>query len=163
MNPTFYCFPLAEERQEFLFHLFRRLVFGGAICQYEDTVYPYLHTLRALYKDVVSSVICRRSLTYIKFFAACNVRAKTLKKSKLEVLFSRSVADWTASERSGALLRFTPSMPPTVLRYPYFLIHFHATDNARVQVLRREHHQPPKMEPMERLRHSYLRTQAPYP
>jgi len=42
-----------EERDEFLFLLFRHLCLGGAVCQYEDTVQPYLDATKALYKDLV--------------------------------------------------------------------------------------------------------------
>lgn len=41
------------ERAEFLLRLLRLLVVGGRWCQYEDTVTPYVDTIRALYKDLV--------------------------------------------------------------------------------------------------------------
>ncbi len=43
-----------SQRDEFLFRLFRHLCLGGAICQYEDTVTPYLETTKLLYKDLVT-------------------------------------------------------------------------------------------------------------
>jgi len=43
----------AEERNEFLFLLFRHLCLGGAVCQYEDTVQPYLDATKAIYKDLI--------------------------------------------------------------------------------------------------------------
>ena len=42
-----------EERNEFLFVLFRHLCLGGAVCQFEDTVQPYLDTTKAIYKDLI--------------------------------------------------------------------------------------------------------------
>ena len=42
-----------SERQEFLFHLFEHLCLGGSVCQYEDSITPYLDTVKALYKDLV--------------------------------------------------------------------------------------------------------------
>ncbi|KAM9566415.1 cilia- and flagella-associated protein 300 [Guaruba guarouba] len=42
------------DRQEFLFCLFKHLCIGGALCQFEDAVGPYLETTKAFYKDLVS-------------------------------------------------------------------------------------------------------------
>ncbi|XP_008943940.1 PREDICTED: uncharacterized protein C11orf70 homolog, partial [Merops nubicus] len=42
-----------SDRQEFLFCLFKHLCIGGALCQFEDVVGPYLETTKALYKDLV--------------------------------------------------------------------------------------------------------------
>ena len=42
-----------EERNEFLFQLFRHLCLGGTICQYEDTIQPYLDATKAIYKDLI--------------------------------------------------------------------------------------------------------------
>ncbi|NXY73729.1 CF300 protein, partial [Glareola pratincola] len=42
------------DRKEFLFCLFKHLCIGGALCQFEDVVGPYLETTKALYKDLVS-------------------------------------------------------------------------------------------------------------
>ncbi|XP_074673102.1 cilia- and flagella-associated protein 300 isoform X1 [Strix aluco] len=42
------------DRKEFLFCLFKHLCVGGALCQFEDVVGPYLETTKALYKDLVS-------------------------------------------------------------------------------------------------------------
>eukprot|EP00823_Brevimastigomonas_motovehiculus_P005449 TRINITY_DN4027_c2_g1_i1.p1 TRINITY_DN4027_c2_g1~~TRINITY_DN4027_c2_g1_i1.p1 ORF type:complete len:392 (+),score=211.10 TRINITY_DN4027_c2_g1_i1:52-1227(+) len=41
----------AEERSELLIRLFSHLVVGGPICQYEDSIVPYLDTTKLLYKD----------------------------------------------------------------------------------------------------------------
>ncbi|XP_063060014.1 cilia- and flagella-associated protein 300 [Engraulis encrasicolus] len=42
------------EREEFLFRLFKHICLGGEICQYEDTVSPYMDTTKVIYKDLVS-------------------------------------------------------------------------------------------------------------
>jgi len=42
-----------EERSEFLFRVFRHLCLGGAVCQFEDTIQPYLDATKAVYKDLV--------------------------------------------------------------------------------------------------------------
>uniref|UniRef100_A0A4W6D5I6 Cilia- and flagella-associated protein 300 n=2 Tax=Lates calcarifer TaxID=8187 RepID=A0A4W6D5I6_LATCA len=43
-----------EERGEFLFHLFKHLCLGGELCQYEDTIDPYINTTKQVYKDLIS-------------------------------------------------------------------------------------------------------------
>uniref|UniRef100_UPI003AAB110D cilia- and flagella-associated protein 300 n=1 Tax=Centroberyx gerrardi TaxID=166262 RepID=UPI003AAB110D len=43
-----------EERGEFLFRLFKHLCLGGELCQYEDTVAPYISTTKQIYKDLIS-------------------------------------------------------------------------------------------------------------
>lgn len=42
-----------SDRKEFLFCLFKHLCIGGALCQFEDELGPYLETTKALYKDLV--------------------------------------------------------------------------------------------------------------
>ncbi|XP_070607760.1 cilia- and flagella-associated protein 300 isoform X1 [Erythrolamprus reginae] len=42
------------DREEFLFCIFKHLCIGGAFCQYEDDLGPYLETTKSLYKDLVS-------------------------------------------------------------------------------------------------------------
>lgn len=42
------------EKEEFLVQLFRRLVVGGSMCQFEDSVDLYLDCTRQLYKEVMS-------------------------------------------------------------------------------------------------------------
>ncbi|XP_036283597.2 cilia- and flagella-associated protein 300 [Pipistrellus kuhlii] len=42
------------DREEFLFCLFKHLCLGGALCQYEDVINPYLETTKLIYKDLVS-------------------------------------------------------------------------------------------------------------
>ena len=41
------------DRQEFLFVLFKHLCLGGAVCQYEDDIKPYMETTKLIYKDLV--------------------------------------------------------------------------------------------------------------
>lgn len=43
----------ATDRQEFIFQLFKSLCLGGRLCQYEDTLQPYLETTRKIYKDLI--------------------------------------------------------------------------------------------------------------
>ena len=42
-----------EERDELLLRVFKHLCLGGAVCQYEDDIKPYLDTTKALYKELV--------------------------------------------------------------------------------------------------------------
>ncbi|XP_008056536.1 uncharacterized protein C11orf70 homolog [Carlito syrichta] len=42
------------DREEFLFCVFKHLCLGGALCQYEDVLSPYLETAKLIYKDLVS-------------------------------------------------------------------------------------------------------------
>jgi len=42
-----------EEKDEFLFRIFKHLVIGGTLCQYEDNLTPYLDITKILYKDLV--------------------------------------------------------------------------------------------------------------
>ena len=44
------------EKEEFLYRLFRHICLGGQICQYEDTIDPYLNITKQLYKDLVRYV-----------------------------------------------------------------------------------------------------------
>uniref|UniRef100_A0A3P9NGM6 Cilia- and flagella-associated protein 300 n=1 Tax=Poecilia reticulata TaxID=8081 RepID=A0A3P9NGM6_POERE len=41
------------EREEFLFRLFKHLCLGGELCQYEDTIDPYISTTKKIYKDLI--------------------------------------------------------------------------------------------------------------
>ena len=45
-----------SEREEFLFLLFRHICLGGAVCQYEDDIKPYLDTTKLIYKDLIGCV-----------------------------------------------------------------------------------------------------------
>eukprot|EP00898_Chlorokybus_atmophyticus_P003990 jgi/Chlat1/4592/Chrsp290S04343 len=44
----------ADERSELLFRIFKHLCLGGAMCQFEDDIQPYLDTTRQVYKELVS-------------------------------------------------------------------------------------------------------------
>ncbi|XP_062867927.1 cilia- and flagella-associated protein 300 isoform X1 [Trichomycterus rosablanca] len=41
------------DRQEFLFRLFKHVVLGGELCQYEDVIKPYIETAKTIYKELV--------------------------------------------------------------------------------------------------------------
>ncbi|XP_070538186.1 cilia- and flagella-associated protein 300-like [Ptychodera flava] len=43
-----------DEREQFLFRLFQHLCIGGPVCQFEDSIKPYLNTTKSLYKDLIS-------------------------------------------------------------------------------------------------------------
>ncbi|KAM4795497.1 cilia- and flagella-associated protein 300 [Rhinophrynus dorsalis] len=43
-----------QDREQFLFLLFKHLCLGGALCQFEDTIDPYLETTKSIYKDLLS-------------------------------------------------------------------------------------------------------------
>ncbi|KAM6899363.1 cilia- and flagella-associated protein 300 [Xenentodon cancila] len=43
-----------EEREEFLFRIFKHLCLGGELCQYEDTIDPYISTTKQMYKGLIS-------------------------------------------------------------------------------------------------------------
>ncbi|XP_015587691.1 uncharacterized protein C11orf70 homolog [Cephus cinctus] len=42
-----------NEREEFIFRILQLLVLGGSLCQYEDTIEPYLKVTKNLYKDLI--------------------------------------------------------------------------------------------------------------
>jgi hypothetical protein len=42
-----------EERNEFVFRIFQILVLGGILCQFEDTLQPYLNITKNIYKDLI--------------------------------------------------------------------------------------------------------------
>jgi len=44
-----------DQRDEFLFHIFKRIVVGGSLCQYEERIEPYLEMTKDFYKDIVSA------------------------------------------------------------------------------------------------------------
>jgi len=48
------------EKNELLYHVFRRLVVGGSMCQFEDDWRPYLDATKTMYKELVSA---RRTAT----------------------------------------------------------------------------------------------------
>lgn len=43
-----------DEREEFLFRLFKHLCLGGELCQNEETIEPYMSTTKQIYKDLIS-------------------------------------------------------------------------------------------------------------
>lgn len=42
-----------EDRKELLFLVFRFLVMGGAVCQFDDDIGDYLDLTKKIYKDLV--------------------------------------------------------------------------------------------------------------
>ncbi len=44
----------SKERNEFIFRLFKHLSIGGHICQFEDTIQPYIEVTKSIYKDLIS-------------------------------------------------------------------------------------------------------------
>jgi hypothetical protein len=42
-----------KERKEFIFNVFKSLCLGGKLCQYEDSITPYLDMTKRIYKDLV--------------------------------------------------------------------------------------------------------------
>lgn len=42
-----------DERKEFVFRIFQMLVLGGMLCQFEDTLQPYLDITKSIYKNLV--------------------------------------------------------------------------------------------------------------
>jgi hypothetical protein len=62
----------ADVRNEFLFHIFFRLVLGGQLCQYDDYIGPYRDMAKLIYKDLVAYarflfVFCFSSFFLISF------------------------------------------------------------------------------------------------
>ena len=49
-----YCLFSDEARSEFLYAIFQLVVLGGSLCQYENTLQPYLDLTRQLYKSMVT-------------------------------------------------------------------------------------------------------------
>ncbi|KAM9451745.1 cilia- and flagella-associated protein 300 isoform 2-T2 [Clarias gariepinus] len=45
------------DRKEFLFRLFKHMVLGGELCQYEDVISPYIETAKNMYKDLVRMIM----------------------------------------------------------------------------------------------------------
>ena len=42
-------------RDEFLFHIFKRIVIGGSFCEHDNIVFPYLDMTKCFYKDLVNA------------------------------------------------------------------------------------------------------------
>ena len=43
----------AEEREEFLLRIFEHVCLGGACCQFEDGLEPYLEMAKKIYKEML--------------------------------------------------------------------------------------------------------------
>ena len=44
-----------DQRDEFLFHIFKRIVIGGSFCENDNTIFPYLDMTKCFYKDLVNA------------------------------------------------------------------------------------------------------------
>ena len=42
-----------QERNEFIFRLFKHICIGGHVCQFEDKIQPYIDATKSIYKDLV--------------------------------------------------------------------------------------------------------------
>lgn len=51
-DSEYYCIFNEEIRNEFLFHIFKRVVLGGSLCQYEDYITDYLNITKSIYKGI---------------------------------------------------------------------------------------------------------------
>lgn len=49
-----------KERDEFIFHIFKRLCVGGGMCQYEDLLQPYVDLTKLVYKVCVRACVCSK-------------------------------------------------------------------------------------------------------
>lgn len=58
-----------NERKEFVFRILQMLVLGGVLCQFEDTLQPYLDVTRSIYKDLVRLL----NFSIFKIFKKFNV------------------------------------------------------------------------------------------
>ena len=67
-----------DQRDEFLFHIFKRIVIGGSLCQYEERIEPYLEMTKDFYKDIVSAA--KEPETYIR---SVPVEILSIEKSNL--------------------------------------------------------------------------------
>ena len=43
-----------EEKEEFIYHIFKHLAIGGSLCQFEDKLGPYLDLAKAIYKELAT-------------------------------------------------------------------------------------------------------------
>lgn len=48
-----FCLYDDDEKEEFLFHIFKRLVIGGSMCQWEDQVEPYEKMTKEIYRELL--------------------------------------------------------------------------------------------------------------
>jgi hypothetical protein len=42
-----------EDRNEFIFRIFKSICLGGDVCQFEDLIIEYLNVLKKIYKDLI--------------------------------------------------------------------------------------------------------------
>ena len=49
-----YCLYDDEEKQELLFHIFKRLVIGGSMCQWEDEIKEYERLTKQIYRELLT-------------------------------------------------------------------------------------------------------------
>jgi hypothetical protein len=49
-----YCIFNEEARNEFLFHIFKRISIGGSLCQYDDYIGEYLNLTKLIYKGIIN-------------------------------------------------------------------------------------------------------------
>ena len=71
-----------DQRDEFLFHIFKRIVIGGSLCQYENTVEPYLEMTKDFYKDIVSAA--KEPETNKIYIRSVPVEILSIEKSNLD-------------------------------------------------------------------------------
>lgn len=45
-----------EDRNEFIFRIFKSICLGGDVCQFEDLIIEYLNVLKKIYKDLIRYV-----------------------------------------------------------------------------------------------------------
>ncbi|XP_018427469.1 PREDICTED: uncharacterized protein C11orf70 homolog, partial [Nanorana parkeri] len=46
-----------SDREQFIFLLFKHLCLGGAVCQFEDVIDPYLDTTKSMYKELLRVIL----------------------------------------------------------------------------------------------------------
>ncbi|KAJ8599402.1 hypothetical protein CTAYLR_009704 [Chrysophaeum taylorii] len=81
-----------EARSEFLFHIFSLLAIGGAMCQPDDHLGPYLQTAKALYRDLVTvfrSATTKAVTISTKAFRVYGPFASNNRLQRCYVLFER--------------------------------------------------------------------------
>lgn len=70
-----------EEHREFLFRLFKHLCLGGELCQYEDTIDPYISTTKQIYKDLIRwihTVLQDKQIYLHLYYYVCHIITLTL-------------------------------------------------------------------------------------
>ncbi|KAM5224191.1 cilia- and flagella-associated protein 300 isoform 2-T2 [Hipposideros larvatus] len=105
------------DREEFLFRLFKHLCLGGALCQYEDVLNPYLETTKVLYKDLVSvrkipqTKKIQITSSVFKVTAYLTVLASFLKKLSDLIEFWRFYNKLKMEDQTAFLPYFTVLLP----------------------------------------------------